>query len=375
MKRTKGQRGWDGLLIFLSAALILPMGGALLLRPHKALSETENRPLQTLSASTLGELTDGSFFRAFSSVCSDQLPLRSHWIALKAQTERILGKRENNGILFGKEGYLIPRGEYASLETADGNLAAIAYFTQRANAPVTTLILPRHVDLLTDKLPDGYSDLRASRLARRIAEEKGILFPAEEWKNRADHLFRTDHHRTVFGAYASYVLLGESLGYLPREEEFFESVKLNGDFLGSSHSKNGGVAEVADELWLMRYEGDESFRIRNPETGELRRSFYDLSAMGRKDRYEVFLGGNTAELTVTADAEGEERPRLLLIKDSYANNLIPFLALHFDLTVLDLRYARSLSVSTEDFDRILILQGAETLATDPSLKKLSFLAP
>jgi hypothetical protein len=160
------------------------------------------------------------------------------------------------------------------------------------------------------------------------------------------------------------------LEYIPKEEEFFKKVKVSDSFYGSSHSKSGGMADFPDEVWLWRYEGDTDYEIRDLSTGESRSSLYDPSALSRKDHYEIFLGGNTAALTVSSPER--DRPRLLLIKDSFANALIPFLSLHFDLTVLDLRYGVPSSLDPSDFQRILILQGADTLATDPSLTRLSF---
>ena len=67
--------------------------------------------------------------------------------------------------------------------------------------------------------------------------------------------------------------------------------------------------------------------------------------------------------------------KLVVVKDSFANAVIPFLALHYDLEVYDLRYfTGSLKEETEIYPegtRILFLFGIDTLATDPSLAKLA----
>lgn len=371
MNRSSNRKYHVGdLLLILSAGLfLLLMGAFLLLPPQSAYSLTENRRLKTFPLPSVRAVADGSYFRDFSDFSADQLPLRSQWILGKASVERILGKGENNGILFGKDGFLIPRGEYASLSVAKTNLDAVRRFSENSSISVTTLILPRHIDLLPHHLPEGFSRLRASSLPALLDKEKEILFPVEEWEGHSEHLFRTDHHRTAEGAYASYALLGTHLGYTPKEENFFSRIKVSDSFLGTSHSKSGGMAESSDEVWLWRYEGDTDYEIRDLSTGESRSSFYDTSALSRKDHYEIFLGGNTAALTVSSPEH--DRPRLLLIKDSFANALIPFLSLHFDLTVLDLRYGLPSSLNPSDFQKVLILQGADTLATDASLTRLS----
>ena len=54
------------------------------------------------------------------------------------------------------------------------------------------------------------------------------------------------------------------------------------------------------------------------------------------DKYAVLLGGNYAHASVYSDAE---KPSLLIIKDSFANAVIPFLSLHFNIDLVDPRYA------------------------------------
>ena len=68
----------------------------------------------------------------------------------------------------------------------------------------------------------------------------------------------------------------------------------------------------------------------------------------------------------------DDRPRLLLIKDSYANALIPFLALHFDITVVDPRYTNACWSDFADgggYDRILIFCGIDTISTGNDLAR------
>ena len=65
---------------------------------------------------------------------------------------------------------------------------------------------------------------------------------------------------------------------------------------------------------------------------------------------------------------------MLVIKDSYANALIPFLAIHFDIEMLDTRYIRGVSwdmidaiTAKENYAGALLLWNAETLCSDAGL--------
>ena len=61
---------------------------------------------------------------------------------------------------------------------------------------------------------------------------------------------------------------------------------------------------------------------------------------------------------------------MLLIKDSFANSILPFLALHYDIEMVDPRYASPTLVKelleSAEFDAILILCSKGTLLTDRS---------
>jgi hypothetical protein len=73
------------------------------------------------------------------------------------------------------------------------------------------------------------------------------------------------------------------------------------------------------------------------------------------------LGGNYATLTVD-QGESDTRPTLLLIKDSFANALMPFLARHFRILAVDPRYAKpDFDVLFQKADRALLLCGLGTL--------------
>ena len=99
-------------------------------------------------------------------------------------------------------------------------------------------------------------------------------------------------------------------------------------------------------------------------------SLYAKEKLATKDKYSVFLGGNFSHISIKADTA---RPCLTLIKDSFANALIPYLAEHFDLEIYDLRYFKG-SISKElerkEENNILILYGIDTAITDGSLSYL-----
>jgi alginate O-acetyltransferase complex protein AlgJ len=59
--------------------------------------------------------------------------------------------------------------------------------------------------------------------------------------------------------------------------------------------------------------------------------------LNKKDKYSVYLGGNPSVTVVkNPDAKGD---KLLLLKDSFANSMIPYLSQNFsEIHMIDLRY-------------------------------------
>lgn len=361
-------------LPLLSLFLLFALAVSIFALPQKSFSESENRALQTWEIPSVRSLTDGDFSARMRDFYTDQLPLRSVWIRGKAMAERLLGKRENNGILFGKNGYLIPKNEYADLTVAENNLAAIEAFSNATELPITTLLVPRSIDVMTEQFPDLFDAAHAQKILSLIEQGSDLyVFPLEELKHAAKDgaqvWFKTDHHWTSDGAYLAYLSLADALNYLPYSLSYFTKETVSDRFFGTSYSKVGGIADGADSVVLYRFEGDSEFLLQ--KTGKTQFGFYDFAALQKKDQYQIFLGGNTARLTVRDP--NAAKPRLLLIKDSFSCALVPFLALHFDIDLIDPRYEQGSIqdlLSSETYTHILIEQGIDTLATDPSLSRL-----
>ena len=365
----------DWILVVSTLALLFGIGLSILILPQRSFSEEENRALTTWSTPSLQGLADGSVTERLRSVYADQFPFRASLISLKANLERALGKKENNGIFFGRNGYLIPRSEYSDLSVAQKNLDALAALENTAGIPCSLLIAPRSMDVMRACLPPLYESDDA---IFSLLEESDVTctLPLDSLQAAAERgesvWYRTDHHWTTYGAYLAYAAVADSLGVSPFPLSFFQREAVSDTFLGTSHSKVGMIRTTPDTVTLFRYKRDETAVLTDGETGETRLGFYEWDALAQKNQYELFLGGNVSRLSVSL-AKEEDRPRLLLIKDSFACSLVPFLALHFDLELVDPRYYRGTLTDLlreERFDRILTVHGLDTLATDGSLSAL-----
>ncbi len=376
-------------LIILSAALILAFAVGIYLQPHESFSAVENKALQTFPKVSFERIWNGKFMAELKNFYTDQFPGRNGLVAAKAGAELALGKVENNDVILGREGYLIKRIEYTDAQTAQirANLEAVSDFRVTAGRPVHMVLAPRAIDVLGSYLPGAASADRAEAVWEmldtyadgQIGGEQVMMSLREPMRSLVEAgeavWYRTDHHWTTLGAYHAYAAMGDLLGYTPTPIEDFTVEVAADDFLGTTYSASGFNWIEGEEMQFFRYAGDTDFAVEILVNGEVKRTldgFYDRDYLGKKDKYAAFLSANNGHMRIRA-ASGEVRPTLLLIKDSFAHSVAPFLAQHYDLEILDLRYYKS---SVADFmaethvDGVLILVGLDTLATSNLLTGL-----
>lgn len=356
---------WDTVTVVACLAACVLIGALTLALPKKSFSDEENRPLLGEPIFSVQSLMSGKYLRQVADFFSDHIVLRSGFVRGRSVAELSLGRQEVGGVLFYADGSLAQRGFDASEKLLRQNLSAIESLADKA----TCVIVPRAVDVLglpcgavTSEAAEYFCDLAYFRFDLG----RGLLSELKRVNLHRRVYYATDHHLTTYGAYVAYSFLSDSLGYTPLGREKFEIQTVTEDFLGTSYSAAGLVSFAKDSIELWRYEGDGELAV-TCEGREM--PLYDFSFLDEKDKYRIFLGGNHGVLQVTGQGE---RPRLLLVKDSYANALIPFLALHFDITVVDPRYTDvsfAEIVDGGEYDEILILCGIDTLSTGNDLAR------
>lgn len=358
----------------LFACFLLGLGMLTFTLPREEFSEEENRYLEAPPVLSAEAVASGQYMQGVASFVSDHVPFRLALLRGKCEVERLLGRGENNRVLFGKDGYLIKRLELEDSNALRASLAgacALVSLFEEGGISTTLVCAPRAIDVLDAYLPDAYPKTGAKR-AREILmrHAEGALFPASLLAEKAARgepvFFRTDHHWTPLGAYYIYEMLGEEMGYAPLPLSAFETEVATEDFLGTSASAALLPSVSPDCIVRYRYEGDGSLTVTDVSTGEVKKGLYRDEFLSEKDKYACFLGGNFAHLRITGEGD---RPRLLLIKDSYANCLVPFLARHFDIDLVDLRYLRGDAtaylcdlIDTAHFDRALLLFNVQSLS-------------
>ena len=349
------------LLIFF-AVLLYVLSVADWFSPQYETSELENRDLAKFPAFSLKTLINNEYTPKIEDFTEDHFIQRNSWISLKSICETILGKGENNGIVYGEDGYLFTKVLNTDTEQRDKNLAAINKFIEsNPEYNINVILAPTAPSVMTDKVKKGSpvndASVVISQLESLIGSEK-LIDVTDTLKSHSDEYiyYRTDHHWTTLGAYYAYADYMTAIGRTPRTPGSFNFVEVP-DFLGTHYSKSKNFNVQADVMTYI--ENDSEIDILGTVS-----PIYEYEKLEVRDKYAMFLRGNNSISTINGDGEG----KILVIKDSYANCFVPFLTGDFEqIDVVDLRFYKSSVkqlMAENQYDEVLILYNSETIDTD-----------
>ena len=356
--------------------------------PDRTFSEVENRNLEQLPAVDFGTpeklFRDGNFFngqfmRDFETYTTDQFIGRDAWVDLKARTERALGKKENNNVYFADNDTLITRFDQPAADRVTENLNYVNKFVENVDIPVVFSLIPTQACIWADRLPEGAPNASQTDL---MAQAQGavtgatwadVYTPLMEHKDE-DIFYRTDHHWTSLGAYYGYTGLAQALGYTPVPLSDYDATVRSTEFYGTVFSSSG-VRWVKPDT-ITTYVPDDGITVvshtydNSGNPVEEQRALYVESFLSVKDKYSMFLGGNQS-LGVVTNTNNPDGPKLLIIRDSYADSLVPFLTAHYsEIHLIDPRYYH---LSVKDYveqngiDQALVLYSVPNFVTDGNM--------
>ena len=343
--------------------------------PVQVFSEKENRYLQSFPSFSFSSLKSGEYTARIEDYCSDHFIGRDGWISLKARMELLQGKRENNGVfLCTGERLIEPFTDPGAAET-ERRINTVNEFTNRIPVPVVFALIPTSAEVYSGLLPPGVSnDSQKSFISSvysRVNADTADVIGALTLYSDGYVFYRTDHHWTSFGASCAFSALAESMQISEQNDYHIRIV--SDSFLGTAYSSSGffwihpdtmeTYIDVSENIIVERYESEE------PEIGKV----YASEMLNTKDKYRFFLGGNSPRIVIRTGKE--DRPSLLIIRDSFADSLVPFfLEYYSEIHLLDLRYYRDSAaeyVSQYGIDSVLILYSTANFISDNGILMLN----
>ncbi len=362
----------------LSLALILILGLFSLLAKDKEYSADENRYLATAPKLTFSSLADGKFMEDTESWLSDQFFLRSLWVKTKTKTDLFFGKREINGVYIGRQHYLLEKPTPLDEAKAAATVNAVNAFT--ANHPTLRsyfAIAPNATEILPELLPaNAPNENQTEQIGRIYASldprtaSVDLCAPLKAQTDRKSLYYRTDHHWTTAAASVACGQIAAAMaldtGAVP-----YKTYAVTNTFRGTMAS-TAGLFNATDNIYITVPSQESPYVVTYVSENRKSASMFDLSKLDTKNQYEVFFGGNYPLVRIdTSLAVGRV---LMVVKDSYANCLIPMLTPYFKtIVVVDPRYY------TDDIDNTILMEGvtdvlwlynANTFLADTSIAKV-----
>lgn len=349
-----------------------------IITPTSKTSVAENRELQQRPSISLSRLLDGKFASEYTKFLSDQFINRDGLIKIKAKFDLMTGKKEINGVYIAKNDYLMEGFKRSDDNSTLSKLSEINKFTNNnTGLKVSMMLVPNKVEIYSNLLPKSnpnnsqkeYVNFVKKNLDSKIKLVE--LFDVfEKNKNNIDLYFKTDHHWTTDGAYLAYVEYCKALNLEPINENMLERNLASDSFKGSLYYKNGAEIGFPDELYLyLNKNEDKPVLVKYYDDLKKVPSLYDVSKLQGRDPYEVFTGGNHTQIKIRTNIDTKRK--LLVVKDSYANAMLPFLVNNFsEITVVDLRYfTGSLQdvIQNNELTDVLFLNNINTFNTDSSI--------
>ena len=324
--------------------LLLGLAGKEALSHQRTYSPVEKRELQTRPEISITKVLDGRFQKKYESYLRDQFPGRDHWVSFQTDMELFMGKNEIHNVYIGKNHYLLEHYTEKEFDPQQisKNLQALEKFVGKAkqNADVHVMMVPTKSWILREKLPafaPHYKEQKFYDALQQKLEKEDVLISVEpvlDAHKEEEIYYRTDHHWTTLGAWYAYEQYTKAVGGdLQRAQGKKKFRCISKDFYGTTYAKIN-YARQADKIEI--YEPADKLRVVYNMGEKKTKTLYDVSFLKTADQYSVFTGGNQAVLEITGGIKNGKT--LLLIKDSFANSILPYLAEDNEkLVVVDLR--------------------------------------
>ena len=319
-----------------------------LLVPDSKFSQAEKRNLQMFPSIQDSNWDD--YTASVSSWFSDQFVGRKSLLHVKFMTQKLMGERKIKDVYLAKRRLI--------QETSEMNEEAVAQNIEAMNAffeahPVNTMFLlaPNAISFHEKLLPRNASVLDQNKQMDEIFSKLNPNIARIDIRDTLNKhpdeylYYKTDHHWTSLAAYYAMQEISEYMELdLPSLDAMIK-YPLTYDFKGTLANKVGSVG-LKDEIDMYVSRKNVEYMVTYVDQQEKSRTIYQSDKLKSSNPYEVFLGGNHSMVQI--DVDNESTHHLLILKDSYANALIPFLIPYFTtITVVDPRYY------TEDLQRVI----------------------
>jgi len=147
--------------------------------------------------------------------------------------------------------------------------------------------------------------------------------------------FRTDHHWTALGAYYAYTGFEQASGLEHISLSDYQSEKIE-PYLGAAYRSTNSIALKNHPDSFIFYQPYLSSEYYVYYEGSVKLNVLDMAHAANNNKYGIFLSGDRPLGKIITPIKNGKK--ILIVKDSFANALVPFLIPHYEeIYILDPR--------------------------------------
>lgn len=339
-------------------------------------------PGKDKTAFSAGQVLNGVFADEYEDFRRENVRGKKIWDALDESVQVLLGKRKSNGVYKGKDHYLMEEIAAPDTKSLEKNIAAIREFDNMYyNIPTYFMLVPNAANVLEHSLPGEATTRDQKEQFETIRQMLGDgIYWVDVQKRLAEHqdekiYYHTDSRWTTLGAKYGYDALGEVMGFDASKSPEMGYYVVTNDFNGNLAEKSGFEKGFEDSITIYTAKkagNNTKVIVTNMDTDQKSASLYDVSALETRHKYNLFLGGDCGMLDIRTTADTTDR--LLILKDSYANCLIPMLTPYYrEIVAVDpALYEGNLQevMQNTKFTAVLFLYNGNSFVTDTSIANI-----
>ena len=350
-----------------------------IISPTKIYSEKEKRKLAQSPELNKETILSGKFTREYEEYFNDQFVFRDNWISLNTKYKILSLNKHINDVYLGKNNYLFEDTSSYDTKKLYKNMDHLKnliskYKDSIGENNINIMLIPNGSEILSDKLPKYATVLDQQKILKdaEVMYKDNFINTYDILKrNKSKYIYyKTDHHWTTLGAYYAYNTWADKTNHEIKPFSSDNTKIVSTNFLGTIYSKIN-YAKEPDIITI--YNPEEKYSVNYDSNTSSSTSLYNLEYLEKKDQYSVFLDGNHGLVTITSSNTNGKN--LLIIKDSYANCFIPFIADEYEkIHVIDLRYYNSSLesyIEDNDISELLVLYNINSIAKDTNLYKVT----
>lgn len=290
------------------------------------------------------EIAAGTTAEKYEKFFASHIVNKEKYEKIRDNTEYFLGKRERSGLWIGKNGYYFEQhlAEDYSEDIINRSLEFLKLAAEKYHAQI--MLVPTADGIWPNKLPLYAFALDQKEYLNRVQQTIGDeyytdVLGALERRRNEDIFYKTDSHWTQLGAYYGYYAWWRTSGKLLPYHYDPSHMKMVKEEIVGNYEKGLSTGAKKDYLKVFTEAEKKTVSVVYDGyltgTGYFREDFLDRNNPGG---YILGDGYGLVEVTTGYERAGT----LLVIRDSFANNLVPLLAPHYGkIYLVDPQYAEN----------------------------------